>query len=136
MAKKVVEKGADPVEAAKDAVKAVMEAPGSPAMEKAKAAGKTEVEAVKEAEEKDLGGSKGLALITRVAISDRNLLSDVADKIRDKQKNIAMVLIGESDSGKPKPMIVAVSKSLKSLHAGKITRVNSNSCAAETAQVL
>ena len=77
---------------------------------------------LKDAQEQELGGSKGLALITRVAISDRNLLSDVADKIRDKKQNIALVLIGESEGGKPKPMIVALSKSLKSLHAGKITK--------------
>lgn len=77
---------------------------------------------LKEATEQDLGGEKGLALMTRVNITDRNLLSDVADKIRDKKQNIALVLIGESEDGKPRPMIVAVSKSLKSIHAGKITK--------------
>ena len=77
---------------------------------------------LKEAEEKDFKGEKGLVLMARVDISDRNLLSDVADKIRDKQKNIAMVLIGEGEDGNPRPMIVAVSKTLKNLHAGKITK--------------
>jgi alanyl-tRNA synthetase len=33
-----------------------------------------------------------------------------------------MVLIGESEGNTPKPLIVAVSKSLKTLHAGKITK--------------
>jgi alanyl-tRNA synthetase len=77
---------------------------------------------LKEAQEKELSGEKGLALMTRVDITDRNLLSDVADKIRDKKQNIALVLIGEGENGKPKPMIVAISKRLKSLHAGKITQ--------------
>lgn len=77
---------------------------------------------LKQAEEKSLSGEKGLALITRVDISDRNLLSDVADKIRDKKNNIVMVLIGENQEGQPKPLIVAVSKSLKKIHAGKITK--------------
>ncbi len=74
------------------------------------------------AEEKSLLGEPGLALFTRVAISDRNLMSDVVDKIRDKHQRIAMVLIGESEDDKPRPMIVAVSKDLKKLHAGKITK--------------
>lgn len=77
---------------------------------------------MKEATEQSLQGEKGFALITRVNITDRNLLSDVADKIRDKKQNIAIVLIGESEDGKPRPMIVAVSKTLKKIHAGKITK--------------
>ncbi len=77
---------------------------------------------LKQAEEKTLGGEKGLALITRIDVSDRNVLSEVADKIRDKASSVAMVLIGESEQGQPKPIIVAVSKSLKKLHAGKITK--------------
>ncbi len=77
---------------------------------------------LKEAEERNLAGEKGLALITRIDVSDRNLLSEVADKIRDKASSVAMVLIGESEPGQPKPIIVAVSKSLKKLHAGKITK--------------
>ncbi|MCJ8276098.1 MAG: hypothetical protein HRT44_10110, partial [Bdellovibrionales bacterium] len=77
---------------------------------------------LKDAEEKDLKGTKGFALMTRVQIADRQLLSDVADKIRDKKPNIALVLIGENDEGGPKPLIVAVSKKLKEIHAGKITK--------------
>ncbi len=77
---------------------------------------------LKEAQEKTLGGQKGLVLMTRLDVTDRNLLSEVADKIRDKNSNIAMVLIGESENGQPKPLIVAVSKNLKKLHAGKITK--------------
>lgn len=77
---------------------------------------------LKEGETKSLGGQQGMALITRVAVTDRNILSEVADKIRNKEKNVAMVLIGESENGQPKPMIVAVSKSLKKVHAGKITK--------------
>ena len=74
---------------------------------------------LKNAKEISLKGEKGLALFTRVDISDRQLLSDVVDKIRDKEQSIALVLIGEGD---PKPMIVAVSKNLKAIHAGKITK--------------
>lgn len=77
---------------------------------------------LKEAQERNLSGEKGLALITRVNITDRNLLSDVVDKIRDKESKIALALIGESDGEKPRPLIVAVSKSLKKIHAGKITK--------------
>ena len=77
---------------------------------------------LEQAQEKDFNGTPGYSLMARVAIGDRNLLSDIADKIRDKKTNIALVLIGESDGNKPKPLIVAVSKTLKGLHAGKITK--------------
>ena len=75
-----------------------------------------------EAIEKDFNGEKGLALFTHQEITDRNLLSEVADKLRDKNSAIAVTLIGEAEGGKPKPVIVAISKKLKSLHAGKIMK--------------
>ena len=75
---------------------------------------------LKEAKETSIKGQKGLALMARVSISERNVLSDIADKLRDKKDNIVVLLIGEGD--KQKPMIVAVGKSLKDVHAGKITK--------------
>ncbi len=75
---------------------------------------------LKEGQEVTLAGEKGFAVFSRIPVSDRNLLSDVADQLRNKKDKIALVLIGE---GEPtKPLIVAVSKSLKSVHAGKITQ--------------
>lgn len=60
-------------------------------------------------------------LITRVDISDRELLSSVVDQLREKP-NVALALIGESEGNTPKPLIVAFSKNLKKFHAGKITQ--------------
>ncbi len=75
---------------------------------------------LKESRQVDFDGEKGVAVFTRIEVSDRNLLSQVADQLRDKEKNIALVLIGEGEPSKP--LIVAVSKHLKKIHAGKITK--------------
>ncbi|MCB0378572.1 MAG: alanine--tRNA ligase [Bdellovibrionales bacterium] len=75
---------------------------------------------MKDAKETQIKGQKGIALITRVNISERNVLSDVADKLRAQHDNLIVVLIGEGEA--QKPLIVAASKSLKGVHAGKITQ--------------
>lgn len=74
-----------------------------------------------EAEQREHQGENLTVLMTRVDISDRELLSSVVDQIREKP-NVALALIGESEGNTPKPMIVAFSKNLKKFHAGKITQ--------------
>jgi alanyl-tRNA synthetase len=77
---------------------------------------------LKESFATQIQGEAGFALMTRVSISDRGVLSDVADKIRDKKNNIVAVLIGESEDNSQIPLVVIVSKSLKKIHAGNLTK--------------
>lgn len=62
------------------------------------------------------------ALIRRLDVTDRAVLSETADRLRDKQNSLVVALIGESENNQPKPLIVAVSKNLKGLHAGQIVK--------------
>ena len=91
-------------------------------LQKLKAASLSLKDILKEAQERKLGVSQGLALITRLPTGDRNLLRDMADKLRDQKRPIALVLIGESEGGGPKPMVVALSSGLKNLHAGEMIK--------------
>lgn len=75
---------------------------------------------LKEGKEVKFAGEEGFAVFARIPVSDRNLLNDVADQLRSKKEKIVLVLIGEDEP--TKPLIVAVSKSLKKIHAGKITK--------------
>ena len=60
-------------------------------------------------------------LFSQVPVGDRKVLSELVDKIRHKKENIVAVLIGESETSS-KPMIIGVSKNLKEVHAGNLTK--------------
>ena len=77
-------------------------------------------ELIAQAEETTIKGQKGFTLFTKLPITDRKVLSNIVDNIRSSKDNIVVVLIGEGEASKP--MIVAVSKSLKNVHAGQITK--------------
>ncbi len=69
-----------------------------------------------------INGQPGLALISRLDVTDRALLSETADRLRDLKTSLVVALIGESDEGQPKPLIVAMSKNIKGLNAGNIVK--------------
>ena len=77
-------------------------------------------ELIAQAEETTIKGQKGFTLFTKLPITDRKVLSNIVDNIRSSKDNIVVVLIGEGEASKP--MIVAVSKNLKNVHAGQITK--------------
>ncbi len=65
------------------------------------------------------GKAKGRFVFVDVAMDDRKVLSDLADKLRDKLKDAVVVLVGQGEQSHP--LIVTVSKSLNpDLSAGKI----------------
>ena len=76
---------------------------------------------VKDAKTFALNGASGKLVTAVLDIDDRKVLSELADKLKDKIRTGVVVLVGRAaDSGKH-PIIVAVSKDLtSSLSAGKI----------------
>ena len=73
----------------------------------------------KAAKEFAVGGAKGKLVTASVDLEDREILSDLADKIKDQLQSGVVVLVGKSE-GKH-PIVVRVSNDLtKSISAGKI----------------
>lgn len=65
------------------------------------------------------GKAKGRFVFADLAVDDRQVLSELADKLRDKLKDAVVVVIGQGNS--THPLIVTVSKSLNpDVSAGKI----------------
>jgi len=88
-------------------------------LQKAKSESVSNDDLIQQAQETTFKGQKVLALFTRVDIDDRKALSQIVDQLRDKHSNLFLVLIGESAADQAKPVIVAVGKGLKGLHAGQ-----------------
>ena len=68
-------------------------------------------------------GSGARLVMASLDLDDRDILSDLAEKIKDKLKSGVVVLVGKAagDSGDKHPIVVRVSQDLtKSLSAGKI----------------
>jgi len=67
---------------------------------------------------------KGTSVVSaHVQVSDRDLLSGLADKIKDKLKSGVVVLIGSSENGGPSPIVATVTKDLVGkFHAGNILK--------------
>jgi alanyl-tRNA synthetase len=67
---------------------------------------------------------KGVKVISaHVAVTDRDVLSQLADKIKDKIKSGVIVLIGASADGAPSPLVTTVTKDLVGkYHAGNILK--------------
>jgi alanyl-tRNA synthetase len=65
------------------------------------------------------GRSKGRFVFADLAVDDRQVLSDLADKLRDKLQDAVVVVLGQGSGSHP--IVVTVSKSLNpELSAGKI----------------
>jgi alanyl-tRNA synthetase len=70
---------------------------------------------------RDVKGTKVVS--SHVEISDRDLLSQLADKIKDKLKSGIVVLIGSSEDGGPSPIVATITKDLVGkFHAGNILK--------------
>ena len=66
-------------------------------------------------------GTAAKLLFEKVDVDDRNLLSQLADQLRDKLGTAVVVLVGEGEGNYP--LIVTVSKDLKGkAHAGNILK--------------
>lgn len=76
---------------------------------------------LKNAESIKPGGQAAKFVFEKVDIDDRNLLSQLADQLRDKLGSAVIVLVGEGAGNYP--LIVSVSKDLKGkAHAGNILK--------------
>lgn len=74
---------------------------------------------VKDAKSFSVDGASGKLVLAHVELEDRQILSDLSDKIKDKIKSGVVVIVGKGE-GKH-PIVVSVSKDLtKSLSAGKL----------------
>lgn len=69
------------------------------------------------------GGASGRLVTAAIDLDDREVLSDLAEKIKEKLKTGVVVLVGKSDAGPEAkhPIVVRVSQDLtKALSAGKL----------------
>ena len=74
---------------------------------------------VKSAKTFSANGAHGLLVTAHIEMDDRQLLSELSDKIKDKIKSGVVVLVGKGED--KHPIVVAVSKDLtKALSAGKL----------------
>ena len=77
---------------------------------------------LREVTEKNIKGKKVFALFTKVDVSDRKELNQIVDKLRDKKPDLALVLIGGIGERGDCPIVVAVDKNFKNIHAGNIIK--------------
>jgi alanyl-tRNA synthetase len=59
-------------------------------------------------------------IVENAGVDDRNVLSDMVDKLRDKGQNLLVVLVG--DGGGAKPFLIACNKGLKNINCGDIAK--------------
>lgn len=69
--------------------------------------------------ELNIQGQKVLGIFENVTSSDRKVISEISDKLRDKNQKLFIVLTGQEDAGQV-PLFIAVGKELKNIHAGNI----------------
>ena len=72
--------------------------------------------------EKNFKGEKVFALFARVNISERQQLSQIMDKLRDKKPKLVLVLMGGVDEKGSYPIVVAADKKLKEFRAGDLIK--------------
>ncbi len=77
---------------------------------------------LKKAVEKDLKGEKVFVLFTKLDIDDRRELSRMVDRLRDKRSRLVLVLIGGVDEKGGYPIVVALDKNFKKIHAGTLIK--------------
>ncbi len=67
---------------------------------------------------------KGIKMVSScLPIADRDMLSTLSDRIKDKIRSGVIVLIGTSENGGPSPIVVSVTKDLiGQFHAGNILK--------------
>ena len=71
---------------------------------------------------REFKGQKISLLFTRVEADSREDLRRMADQLRDKKQNLVLVLIGSADEKKSYPLVLALDKTLKGLHAGELIK--------------
>ena len=71
---------------------------------------------------REFKGQKISLLFTRVETNNREDLRRMADQLRDKEPKLVLVLIGSADEKKSYPLVLALDKTLKGLHAGDLIK--------------
>ncbi|MCC6277689.1 MAG: alanine--tRNA ligase [Oligoflexia bacterium] len=70
---------------------------------------------------RQIGGANVVSAV--VEVSDREVLSSLTDKIKDKVRSGIIVLIGKNEEGGPSPIVVTVTRDLvQKYHAGNILK--------------
>ena len=72
--------------------------------------------------EGEFKGQKVFILFTRVEAENREDLRRMADQMRDKKQKLVLVLIGTANEKKSHPLVLALDKTLKELHAGNLIK--------------